>query len=113
MNEEKTRDMFLHMAAQDTINLKFRNSEMLASLTPKGEKEALDLIGGKDIADLAWCFTEILVQYGDAFGNKVAEDKSIKTWLEMIQIARALKFYHLPLEGLIEKLNNEFGKREE
>ena len=113
MDKEKIEDMFLHMAVQDVINLTFSGDDILASLTQKGEDKALELIGGKDVADLAWYFTEILVKYGDAFGNKVQEDKSIKTWLEMIQIARLLKFYHFPLENLLKNLANEFEKKEE
>ena len=59
-------------------------------LTERGEKEAIDLLGGQDIANVTACLTALLVKAGNILGGEVTDD--VGTWSEQAQIAKALKF---------------------
>jgi hypothetical protein len=104
--EAEIDDVLLHMASHDEIDLSFKDSgEMVASLTAKGENEALGIIGGHDVAELAQALTRWLKEEGDFMGGKVTTKEGIHVWSQMVTISRILLYMNLPLLEIASVVN--------
>jgi len=101
--------MMVRRRSVEQGSLKFgadREGETTFSLTEQGEKHALDVIGGEDIACVATGLTKLIVKHGNAFGGEVNDD--IGLWLIMIQVAQLWKQYHrMDWDSFVAKIRQE------
>lgn len=106
MDEGDIDSLLLHMVAEGQVELSAKNGDSAYKLTEQGAREAEDLLGGLDVAEVASAFTKLLVKYGDAIGHEVED--TVKTWLMMVRIARLWKQYSvLPWDAFVKKLEDE------
>jgi hypothetical protein len=112
-DKDEITDHLLHLAGQDKVDLMFQaDGEISARLTQKGIEDAEKSIGGKDVADVAGALTAMFANIGDCFGNLIADDEAIPTWLKMVQIARLWKYLHgMEWNDIVEKLKRDFPKK--
>lgn len=107
-DEEKSIDELLDEAIEKGT-LKFgpdKNGEPTYQITNWGETEALKVLGGQDIVNVASGLVSLLVKHGNAIGGTVED--TISTWLEMVVITQLWKkFGYMPWAKFVAKIEKE------
>lgn len=112
IDKENIESDLLHLASQDKVELTFDKGDMKAKLTPSGVQQALDIIGGQDVADMAAALTNMLIKHGNAFGDKLSQEDFTAVWLNMIQVARVWRYFSgYQWKSVVEKVTKEFGSK--
>lgn len=107
MSEEPLGELLGRMVEEGLLKFgKDKDEQPSYILEQSGLKMAEEVLGGRDVANVASALTKLLVKHGNAIGGVVPDD--VGTWLTMVQVARLWKQYSvLPWHEFVAKLERE------